>query len=356
MIPGLRCVRVSIICLTLALLAQATGAQRSPDSSPPDDVSFGKPFPAASFRNLNLQAGGPEKIDLAQVLGKKPVVLLYWIAGNERADKMFIELQELVEGLGADKLEFYGAAYPQPGRDADIIAERLKKIGIRVPVLDDENFDLGRKLRVQSVPNVTIIDAEGIFRLTNGASLTQVLEYKMTLASAITRVAEKGSLGTYGYLDRYYPVKELIGRKCPDFEAPLLDNGVVQSWNSMFKKDRLNVLVFWSVDCPHCRKSVPRLNDWLKEQSGRINTIGVVLVANDAMKTKTEEFCSQSGFIFPMFVDKDSSIARLFQVTSTPTVLVIRPNGVIDSVMLSSIQDFSKTLEEKQREFSKSSG
>jgi peroxiredoxin len=345
-----------MICLALAVLATTIGAQGSKAPNPPDDVSFGKPFPAASFRNLNLQAGGPETIDLAQVLGKKPVVLLYWIAGNERADKMFIELQELVEGMGAGKLAFYGAAYPQPGHDADIIAERLNKLGIRVPVLNDENFNLGRQLRVQSVPNVTIIDSKGIFRLTNAASLTQVLEYKMTVGSAISRVAEKGSLGTYGYLDRYYPVKEMVGKRSPDFKAPLLDNGVVQSWYSMFMKDRLNVLVFWSVDCPHCRKSVPRLNDWLKGQAGKINAIGVVAVANDAVKTKTEEFCSEAGFVFPTFMDKDASIARLFQVTSTPTVLIIRPNGVIDSVLLSSIKDFSKTLEEKQREFAKSSG
>jgi hypothetical protein len=82
----------------------------------------------------------------------------------------------------------------------------------------------------------------------------------------------------------------------------------------------------------------------------------VVPVANDAIKTKTEEFCQEAGFVFPTFMDKDASIARLFHVTSTPTVLVIRPNGVIDSVMLSSIQDFTRTLEVKQREFAKSSG
>jgi peroxiredoxin len=356
MIPSSVYVKSSLICLALALLAPAISAQASKAPTLPDDVSFGKQFPAASFRNLNLQAGGAASIDLSQVLGKKPVVILYWIAGNERADKLFVELQDLVEGLGADKLAFYGAAYPQPGRDADIIAGRLKKLDIRVPVLNDEHFNLGRQLRVQSVPNITIIDAQGIFRLTNGASLSQVLEYKMTVETAIRRVVEKGLLGTYGYLDRYYPVKEMIGKKCPDFKAPLLDNGVVQSWYSMFMKDRLNVLVFWSVDCPHCRKSVPRLNDWLKEQPRKINAIGVVHVANEATKVKTEEFCTQTGFVFPMFMDQDSSIARLYQVDSTPTVLVIRPNGVIDSVMLSSIKDFGKTLEEKLSQLAKDSG
>jgi peroxiredoxin len=349
-------VKLSLFSLSLLLLAPALLAQGGKAAETESQVGFGEPFPAGEYGNLNVQAGGPARIDLGLSLGKKPVLLLYWIAGNSRADAMLVQMQELVEEFGSDKVAFYGVAYPQPGRDADVISKKLDSLGIKLPVLNDEGFKLGRLLRVQTVPNLTIVDAEGLLRLTNGASLLQVLEYNMTLETAVRRVAEKGSLGTYGFLTRYYPVKELVGKKCPDFQAPFLTNDKVQTWHSMIKKDRLNVLVFWSVDCPHCRTSLPLIDAWVKEHPDRANVIGAVRVTSEATKIKTEEYCEEKKFSIPMLVDQDLEIARLYQVTSTPTVLIIGPDGIIDSVLLSSTTDFVKFIEERRHALIKNSG
>jgi peroxiredoxin len=348
--------RLLIGCLLVAMFAPAVMGQAGRTAADDIKLGFGKPFPARTFQNLNVQAGGPGSIDTGKVLGKKPLLLLYWIAGNARADAMFQEVQALVEELGPDKLAFYGVAYPQPGRDAEVITNKLAKLGIRVPVLHDDGFNMGRKLRVQTVPNLTIVDSSGLLRLTNGASLLQILEYNMTLETAVRRVADKGSLGTYGFLTRYYPVKEMVGKRCPDFEAPLLANGVVQTWHSMIKKDQINILVFWSVDCPHCKTSLPEIDAWVKEHPGAANVIGAVKVTSEATKIKTREFCAEKKFTIPMLIDQDLEIARLYQVTSTPTVLIIGPDGIIDSVLLSSTQDFVKTIEEKKRALLKSAG
>jgi peroxiredoxin len=341
--------RYSILIASLALGAMA-GPAGAATASGVDPVPFGRPFPAATFDNLNVEAGGAQRIDLAAVLGKKPVVLFYWIAGNPRADDLFLELQALQGELGAEKLALYGVALQRPGRDADVIKTKLRELKISVPVLDDEGFRIGQQLRVQSVPNITILDAEGNLRLSNGALLSQDLEYNMTVETAIRRVAEKGSLGTYGYLARYYPVKELVGKKCPDFEAPLLSNGAVQSWHSMLSPDKVNVLIFWSIDCPHCRKLLPEVSQWLKENPDGVNVVSTAKVVNDAAKTKTREFCEANGIGFPTLVDQETGVGELFHVTSTPTTLIIRPDGVISAVLLSSIQDFGAAIEEAKRD------
>jgi thiol-disulfide isomerase/thioredoxin len=343
---------IFLLAVSGPMVAGQSDATRDSDVK----VGFGKPFPAGQYNNLNVQAGGPGSIDLGQILGKKPILLLYWIPGNPRADAMLQSVQALIEEIGPEKLALFAVVYPRPGRDVDIIEKKLSKLGIRVPVLRDEGFNLGRKLRVQTVPNITIVDSLGMLRLTNGASLMQVLEYNMTLETAIRRVANKGELGTYGFLTQYYPVKELVGKKCPDFQAPLLSNSIVQSWYSMIKKDQLNVLVFWSVDCPHCRKSLPAIDTWVKEHPGTVNVIGAVKVTNEATKIKTEEYCQQKQFSIPMLVDQDLEVAKLYQITSTPTVIIIRPDGIIDSVLLSSTQDFVKVIEEKRRDLLKSAG
>jgi thiol-disulfide isomerase/thioredoxin len=337
--------RALISLAALGLCATAL-AQSQPTLAPVQPIDPHKPFPTASFTNLNRAAGGPDTIDLAAVIGKKPVVLYYWIAGHPRADALFLELQSLAESLGPERLAIYGTVFRRSDDERPVIERRLQELEIRLPVLDDDGFRLGQQLRVQSVPNITILDAEGLLRLTNGASLRQIVGYKQTVESAIRKVGESGSVGSYGYLGRYYPVKELVGKQCPDFKAPLLSNSVEQRWSSAIKSESLNVLIFWSVDCPHCRKTLPEINAWLKSHPDGMNVFSAASVTNETAKVKTKEYCEINQFVFPTLVDEDQRISNLYQVTSTPTIVIIGPDGVVDSVMISSTQDFGKKMEE----------
>jgi len=309
---------------------------------------FGAVFPSGTFKNLN-QAAGPSVIDLGQVIGKKPVVLFYWIAGNPRADQVLAEVQERVSALGSERIALFVVAIQRPGRGMEFIRQGIETVGIRVPVLDDEKFEIGQRLRVQSVPNITVLDAEGRLRLTNGASLLQTLEYNMDVAGALERVASKGSLGTYGYLARYFPVTELVGQACPDFKAPLLSDSVEQRWSSLLDDKKLNVLIFWSVDCPHCRESLPEINAWLRANPEGLNVLSAASVTSEAAREKTKEFCDLNQFVFRTLVDRDLEISKLYQVTSTPTFVIIRPDGVIDDVILTGGEGLQRALDEKRR-------
>ena len=118
----------------------------------------------------------------------------------------------------------------------------------------------------------------------------------------------------------------------------------------MLVSDKVNVLVFWSVDCGHCRVSLPELNAWLKTHHEGFNVISAAGVNSEALKAKTREFCDLNGFVFPTLVDTDLQIAGMFRVTSTPTIVIIRPDGVIDSVLLSADKKIGEKLEKKRAE------
>jgi peroxiredoxin len=317
-------------------------------------VGFGEPVPPGKFANMNSAPGQPASVDLASLLGKKPIVVVYWMPSNARSEKILQETQAIVDSTGADKVVLLSFAAPPFGStDTTALKARTAELKLKCPVLYDEGFRLLQQLQVHSVPNVAIIDIEGKLRLSNGGSLKQTLEYKLDVEGAIRRVASTGKLGTYGMLQMYYPVTELVGKKCPDFDAPLLSDGVSHSFNSMLSSTKVNVLVFWSVDCPHCKASLPKLNDWLKGHQEGMNVIGAARVTDDATKTRTAEYCRISGFVFPTFVDKDMQIGGTYQVISTPTVVVIRPDGVVDSVLLSGETDLGQALEAKKREILK---
>ena len=125
-------IRNVLMLAVIALVASLplSAQQRQLDKA--EVAEFGKPFPASSYLNLNT-AAGPNLMDLSAVLGKKPVILYYWIAGNKRAETTFQELQSLVDELGRDKIALYGVAFQQPGREKDLILARIKKAGLNVP-------------------------------------------------------------------------------------------------------------------------------------------------------------------------------------------------------------------------------
>ncbi len=335
----------------VALLgALSCAAAAEPPLARVEPALFGEVFPAGLFVNLNPGAGGPPKVDLSAVIGKKPVVLCYWIAGNSRAEQVLLELQKLAGEIGSERLALFAVATtPIGSTDVGPIRDRIQALRLHVPVLYDEGFRIGQQLDVRTVPHIAILDGEGKLRLANGGGLRQTLEYKLDLEAAIRRVAATGQLGTYGHLAQYYPATELVGRKSPDFEAPPIEGGPAKRLASLLAPDRVNVLIFWSVDCPHCREVLPRINEWYRQRGEGINLIGCARVSNDAMRVKTEEFCRQNGIHFPTLADQDTKVGQLYQVISTPTTFVIRPSGVVDSVLLSGDTDVVKTLEAKTR-------
>ncbi len=337
-----------------ALMVAIAGGGAAP---PPAPLRPGDKFPPDRFSNFNAQAGGRAEIDLAQWVGKKPFILYYWIPGHRRSEETFQALEKLVGELGgAERIALLGVAVARPDLSEDKIRERLAVLEIRAPVLDDAGFRIGQRLQVSSVPNVTIVDGTGTLRLSNGASLSQVLGYRMDVAQAIRSTAETGQLLTYGYLDRYFPVKELEGRRCPDFTAPQLTDSVERRWHNLLDGSKVNVLIFWSVDCPHCRKSLPEINSWLKANPEGVNIVSCASVTSEAAKSKTREFCDSNGFNFTTLVDSGAKIGELYNVTSTPTIVIIGPDGVVDSAIVSDQTDFGRRIEEKKRKLLKAAG
>lgn len=345
-----------LLALAAAIVAagcEGSGAEsvslraRPPGAAAIAPLAVGDRFPVGSYRNLNPVPGGT--VDLAQSIGKRPVLLFYWIAGHPRSEELFRRLEAMVQEVGPDRLALYGVAVPRPNIGAEAITARVRELGLRSPVIDDEDFAIGRRLEVAQVPHITILDREGRLRLSNGASLRQAMSGGLSLEAVIRRTAATGEIDEYGKLARYFPVKEMEGRPCPDFRARLLGDSVEHNFAGMIDGRKLNVLIFWSVDCPHCRHSLPEINAWLRQHPDGVNVVSAAKVTSEATKIKTREFCEYNDFVFPTFVD-DSNLADLFNITSTPTILIIRPDGVIDTAMVAAEPSFATTIESKRRE------
>jgi hypothetical protein len=84
-----------------------------------------------------------------------------------------------------------------------------------------------------------------------------------------------------------------------------------------------------------------------------MNVITAARVTDDATQKRTAEYCRLSGFVFPTLVDKDLEIAGRYNVISTPTVVIIRPDGVIDSALTSGEIDIGLALQARKQQLLK---
>ena len=91
------------------------------------------------------------------------------------------------------------------------------------------------------------------------------------------------------------------------------------------------VLNFWASWCAPCRVEMPNLQQASVTYNGRTTFIGINQGENVPTIT---EFGSEYGVTYPLLVDEDNRVNRLYEVTSLPTTIFIDKDGVVREVII----------------------
>ena len=91
-------------------------------------------------------------------------------------------------------------------------------------------------------------------------------------------------------------------------------------------KTRLLLIEAYSMYCPHCQREAPLVKSLydLIEQMGLGDRIKIIGIAAGDSQFEVETFKKQYKVPFPLFADKDLSLANQMGVKRTPTFLAIR--------------------------------
>lgn len=118
--------------------------------------------------------------------------------------------------------------------------------------------------------------------------------------------------------------------KFPDFNGVDLNGNKYD--NSIFEKNDVTVINFWSKDCPPCVEEMPELEKMSKEwKSKGINLIAIptVIGEGEAMD-ETNKLIKNKGITFPnIYLDEKSGNEILTQLLYTPTTIVVNKKGEI---------------------------
>ena len=121
----------------------------------------------------------------------------------------------------------------------------------------------------------------------------------------------------------------LRGHSAPDFTVQTLDGEVVQLSDLQGKAVVLN---FWATWCPPCRAEMPELQ--AAYDSYAAGGLVVLGVNQGEDRATVETFLTQRNLTFPVALDVQGDVSRLYQVNSLPTTFFIDRDGVIREIVI----------------------
>ncbi len=175
-----------------------------------------------------------------------------------------------------------------------------------------------------------------------GADIEQISESGASIKDAIVKASRAEAVPTLGTLPAE-PVYRMLGRKLPDLTAHELDGKTPRALSGLLNRGKKLLVFYWSPTCPHCKRALPKLSDWLRTQNP--DDLEVIDIARaDSPYLSREIPRIVKDYPFMHLLDSDRSIARSLVVRSTPTSFLIAPDGEILSIKVGGSVDWARWL------------
>ncbi|MBC7711889.1 MAG: TlpA family protein disulfide reductase [Rhizobacter sp.] len=113
-------------------------------------------------------------------------------------------------------------------------------------------------------------------------------------------------------------------QKASDFSVKMV-NGEEFKLSSQSKKI---IVVFWATWCGPCEVELKRINTMILDK--KIFPNDVLAISSQEDEKLIRETIKKENYFFNVGIDADGSVAKLFQVSGTPTVIFIDENLIIN--------------------------
>ena len=116
-----------------------------------------------------------------------------------------------------------------------------------------------------------------------------------------------------------------VGEKAAPFKLLTVDGKEVEL--GFFAKDKVTLLVFGATWCPSCRHEIPLLKEFYTEFKDQGLNVLSVYIQESAKKVKS--LADKKKINYPVVLDSNADVARLYKVIGIPLNIVLDKNGVI---------------------------
>ena len=312
-------------------------------AAPASAIERGDPLPDLRIPSLDLgdEAAGLETIPVRSWVPDRPRIFIYVLADHHASDVELADLQAFVGTHGEKAPEVALVVPPRPElRSAEQLRAAFGERWSGRLFLDD-GFALGRKLGLMTVPNLVLVDGEGVVRVLGARSLRHRMRTGQSVSAYLEEHLPSGTFPTTGKMERYHPLERIVGRPHPEAAAELLADGSTRSIRD-FVGTKPVLVVFWSVRCPHCTEELPRYAALGERMKDRLELLTVTTAPTPIWESEIGTYLQKKSLELPVLVDRTDAIWDPFLVTSTPTVVLIGTDGVVADAHAGAVDDLNQ--------------
>jgi peroxiredoxin len=121
-----------------------------------------------------------------------------------------------------------------------------------------------------------------------------------------------------------------VGEAAPDFELMSLEGETIRL--GQFRGQPI-LLTFGATWCPDCLKEAPIMEELHKAHPELV----LLLVDSKESPAVVQQFADEFGITYPILLDRDGAVMKLYQVFALPTNLFIDADGMIRAKMIESV-------------------
>lgn len=122
-----------------------------------------------------------------------------------------------------------------------------------------------------------------------------------------------------------------VGFRAPEFELSTPEGSRI-SLSEL--RGQAVIINLWASWCPPCREEMPALQKVYETYHEQGLEILAVNATNQDDVQAAIDFATRLGLTFPILLDSDGSVARLYQLQSLPTTYFIGRDGSIQEVVV----------------------
>jgi len=116
-----------------------------------------------------------------------------------------------------------------------------------------------------------------------------------------------------------------IGQKAAPFKLLSVEGKELEL--ESFAKDKVTLLVFGATWCPACRHEIPILKEYYNDFKD--DGLKVLNIDIQESNKKVKSFVKKNRINYPVVLDSNAEVARLYKVVGIPLNIILDKNGVI---------------------------
>lgn len=119
---------------------------------------------------------------------------------------------------------------------------------------------------------------------------------------------------------------DIIGREVP----PLRVERWYQGSTEAVEANRTQLLVFFEVWCPHCKREVPKLEaTWKKFGSEGLSVVGLTKLTRGVTEAQLEAFIAENRLTYPIAKEEGEVMSEICGVQGIPAAAIVRDGKIV---------------------------